>query len=205
MATKAKSPARKSSRAAKRPRASKKTGARRQPAKRANGSRRPKRQPRKKRNGRREVPIPRKSGAKAAEARARAADVMPVGGEGAHAASGRMHRVPRERAKELSAPKSRPAGLTREQRKKATNEEGFGFKQIEERLDSEREIVQGGTIREKAGIAAERRKAIPDYEDEVKEGGVENAAGYVDYDKQERTSDEEPEVDIAAPAAAEEE
>lgn len=187
--------------------AAKKTGAKstkaagRKSARRpANEGRKPKREQRKKSGGRREAPIPRKAGAKAAKSRAKKAGVKPGGGEGKSAATGRMHRTGR-RVKELAAPKSRPAGLTRQQRKKATNEEGFGFKQIEERLD---------TTLEKSGIVAERRKAVTDYEDEVKVGGVEQAgAGYVDYDKQERTGDaqpdEEPQVDIEAPAAVEEE
>ena len=142
----------------------------------------------------------RKAGAKAAKSRARAAAVMPVGGEGKSSASGRMHRVPRGRMKELSASKPRPAGATRQQRMKATNEQGLGFKQIEERY----------TAPEKTGVAADRRKSVREVDEELEADGVEQgkpAAGFVDYDKQERTpdADEEEKVDFVAPAATEEE
>jgi hypothetical protein len=182
-------------------RASRKAQAPRKPA-RTNGGRKPKRTPRRKPNGgRRQAPVKRGAAgaAKAATMHARRAGVKPEGSPELASASGRMHAIPRRksRTKELAAPKPRPAGLTRQQRKKATNEEAFGFKQIEERLS---------TTRGKTGIAAERRKSVPEFEDEVKEGGVEQAnEGYVDYDKQERTAEEEPEVDIEAPAAQEEE
>jgi hypothetical protein len=151
--------------------------------------------------GKRGAKTRRKSARKAAVDHARAAGVKPVGGEGKSAASGRMHRVTRGRTKELSAPKPRPAGATRQQRKKATGEQGFGFKQIEERY----------TAPGKTGVAAERRESVREVDEELEVEGVgqgKPAAGFVDYDKQERTPDEAEEegaekVDFVAPAEEE--
>jgi hypothetical protein len=151
--------------------------------------------------GKRGAKSKRKSARKAAVAHARAAGVKPVGGAAKSAASGRMHRVTRGRTKELSAPKPRPAGATRQQRKKATGEQGFGFKQIEERY----------TAPGKTGVAAERRESVREVDEELEVEGVgqgKPAAGFVDYDKQERTPDEAEEegaekVDFVAPVEEE--
>jgi hypothetical protein len=175
----------------------------RSPAKRANRSRRPKRP--KKANGRGKTPVKRgrKAASRAAKSHARAADVKPADSNAIdrpQSASGRMHAVTTT-ARELTTPKPRPAGPTRQQRKKATNEQGFGFKQIEERY----------TARGKTGIAAERRETVREVDEELETEGVgqgQPAAGFVDYDKQEHTPDKaeeegEERVDVVAPAEEE--